>query len=301
MPELGAEVMGAHFETHVYHRHSHDTYSFGVTERGVQAFRCRGGAYASTAGLVMAFNPEDPHDGHAGEPGGFTYQMVHIDPEVVRDVATAGRRRGLPLFPVPLLDEPALAASVRSAARAMLDEGAGPLAAQEALDALVLTAIGRHAAGPDRDLAPDGGATGRVRDLLHAGYAGRLTADDLARAAGRSRFQVYRLFREQYGLSPSAYLRQLRLRAARRGLAAGQPPAAVAATTGFADQAHLTRWFRRAYGISPAQYQRNATPGSSPGYQLSGGSSSPDSSAASASALVACTTPSACSGGPYTV
>lgn len=259
-PDLGAEAMSAHFETHVYHRHSHDTYSFGVTEHGVQAFRCRGAAHASTTGLVMAFNPEDPHDGHAGEPGGFTYQMVHIDPEVVRDIAAAGRRRGLPLFPVPVLDEPALAAAVRSAARALLDEGSGPMAAQEALDALVLTAIGRHA-GPDRRPAPDGGTAGRVRDLLHAGYAVRLTADDLARAAGRSRFQVYRLFRERYGLPPSAYLRQLRLRAARRELAAGRPPAVVAATTGFADQAHLTRWFRRAYGVSPAQYQRNAIVG----------------------------------------
>jgi AraC-like DNA-binding protein len=99
-----------------------------------------------------------------------------------------------------------------------------------------------------------------VRDLLHARYAGPVTADELARAAGRSRFQVYRRFREQYGLSPSAYLRQLRLRAARRALAAGRPVAEVAAAAGFADQAHLTRWFRRTYGITPATY-RQGQPG----------------------------------------
>jgi hypothetical protein len=48
------EAMHAHFREHVYHRHSHDTYSFGVTESGAQSFTCRGAAYTSAAGMVMA-------------------------------------------------------------------------------------------------------------------------------------------------------------------------------------------------------------------------------------------------------
>jgi AraC-like DNA-binding protein len=31
------EAMHAHFQRHAYHRHSHETYSFGVTEDGVQS------------------------------------------------------------------------------------------------------------------------------------------------------------------------------------------------------------------------------------------------------------------------
>ena len=31
--------------------------------------------------MVMTFNPDDPHDGHAAGEGGFTYRMVHIWPE----------------------------------------------------------------------------------------------------------------------------------------------------------------------------------------------------------------------------
>ena len=58
-----------------------------------------------------------------------------------------------------------------------------------------------------------------------------------------------------YGVSPSEYQRQLRVREARRLLAAGVAPATAAAEAGFADQPHLTRWFRRYYGITPAAYR----------------------------------------------
>src|SRR5439155_19236606 len=74
------EAMHAHFTSHVYHRHSHESYSFGVTETGAQAFTCRHGRHVSASGMVMAFNPDDPHDGHAAVDGGFTYRMVHIWP-----------------------------------------------------------------------------------------------------------------------------------------------------------------------------------------------------------------------------
>src|ERR1039458_9421721 len=74
------EAMHAHFTSHVYHRHSHESYSFGVTEAGAQAFTCRRGRHVSGAGMVMIFNPDDPHDGHAAGDGGFTYLMVHIWP-----------------------------------------------------------------------------------------------------------------------------------------------------------------------------------------------------------------------------
>jgi AraC-like DNA-binding protein len=249
VPEVSAEAMAAHFVAHFYHKHSHDTYSFGVTEAGAQAFRCRGADHVSTAGLVMAFNPDDPHDGHAGDPAGFTYRMVHVDPQVF---GQAGLPR--PLFREPVIDDPPLAARVRRAASTLLGDP-DPLAAQEALDGLVLAAATRGS-GRLPSLAP--GPMEAVRELLHASYPDRFTADQLAEVTGGSRFQVYRLFRARYGLSPSDYLRQLRLRAARRALAAGEPVAAVAAATGFADQAHLTRWFRRAYGVTPAVYRRGA-------------------------------------------
>ena len=36
-PDGQLEAMHAHFRGHVYHRHSHETYSFGLTETGAAA------------------------------------------------------------------------------------------------------------------------------------------------------------------------------------------------------------------------------------------------------------------------
>jgi AraC-like DNA-binding protein len=260
--DLPVEIMRAHFVRHVYDRHSHDTYSFGVTEEGVQAFRCRGGAHASAAGMIMAFNPDDPHDGHAGASAGFTYGMLHLGTDLVAGVLAdaGGRPAGLPLFAEPVLDDGPLARRLRGLL-ALLD-GATRLETEELVTGVILAMVERHASRSVTLAAPAAGsAPSLVRDLLRDRFAEDLGADDLAGAVGLSRFQVSRQFKEAYGLPPSAYLRQVRLRQARRHLAAGAAIAEVAVATGFADQSHLTRWFRRTYGITPAVYQRGtATP-----------------------------------------
>jgi len=252
--------MHAHFHGHVYHRHSHETYSLGVTESGAQAFTCRGAGHVSTAGLVMAFNPDDPHDGHAATGNGFTYRMIHLAPDLLTDMFTElTGAAAMPLFAVPVITDRSLAGAIRRLHRSLTGP-ASPLEQSERLAAVAAHAA-RHAdrpgAGPARLTARDQArAAGRVRAFLSDGYAAQATLTDLAEVAGCSRFAAYRAFRLRFGLSPSDYQRQLRLRAARRALAGGAAVAEVAAVTGFADQAHLTRWFRRCYGITPGAYQR---------------------------------------------
>lgn len=245
-----AEAMHAHFTSHVYHRHSHETYSFGVTESGAQGFTCRNGRHVSGAGMVMTFNPDDPHDGHAAAEGGFTYRMVHVWPEFFAPAP-------LPLFRSPVLDDPAAAVALRRLFAALT----GPATSLERHKRLsgAVRLLTRHASSPEA--APEQvnsiHIATQVRDLIHDRADADLTADDLAEAAGCSRFAAYRAFSAAYGLAPSDYQRQLRIRKARRLLASGVAPAVAAAQAGFADQAHLTRWFRRYYGVTPGAYQRS--------------------------------------------
>jgi AraC-like DNA-binding protein len=275
------EAMHAHFTSHVYHRHSHESYSFGVTETGAQAFTCRNGRHVSGTGMVMAFNPDDPHDGHAAGDGGFTYRMVHIWPEFFASLT--GAARPLPLFRSPVLDDPATARSLRRLHLALTGPEAGATEL-ERYERLADTArlLVRYSSARDQAAEPAGTAgsdarvAARIRELLYDRYAAvdltapdltspdltspdltspDLTSTDLAAAAGCSRFAAYRAFHRVYGLAPSDYQRQLRVRAARRLLARDIAPAVAAAEAGFADQAHLTRWFRRYYGVTPGAYR----------------------------------------------
>jgi AraC-like DNA-binding protein len=259
------EAMYAHFERHVYHRHSHEHYSFGVTQDGAQSFRCRGTAHTSSTGMVMAFNPDDPHDGHPADELGFTYRIIHIGPALVAGVLAdlTGKGAALPLFAVPVHDDPVLARNLSALHRALLG-GASALRREELLAAAVSSMAGRASLRPGRATARSAGAAaGRLaaecaRQLITADPLADLTPAQLAGAAGCSRFALYRAFSAAYGLSPADYQRQLRLRIARQLIAAGRPLGAAAAEAGFADQSHLTRWFSRCYGITPGEYRQAA-------------------------------------------
>jgi AraC-like DNA-binding protein len=213
--------------------------------------------------MVMAFNPDDPHDGEAADHDGFTYRMVHVLPETVELILceSTGRPGRLPLFAQPVMRDDVAAESLRHLHAALRD--GTPLELDERLAAAVL-ALARSAStaatrlpAVDRVPAPAAAqVAGRVRALIDEAFAEDLGAAELAAAAGCSRYVVYRAFEAVHGLAPSEYQRQRRLRAARSLLKAGRGPAEAAAEVGFADQAHLTRWFVRSFGVTPAAYTR---------------------------------------------
>jgi AraC-like DNA-binding protein len=252
-------LLHAHYASHVYERHSHDVYGFGLTLGGAHAFNCRGASHVSTTGAVMALNPDDPHDGHACIPEGYTYRMIYVEPHRLADILAdaSGRACGLPLFDQPLIEDPVCAAFVEALHRAYAEPSAA-LEQESALMEAVLAFWTRHARGrPAGPAAGLGGAdVARARDYLHAHIADNVRVQDLARVTGLSRFHLSRRFQRCYGLPPHAYLLRLRLAEARRRLAQGEAPIEVASATGFADQSHLYKRFKGTYGITPGHFQR---------------------------------------------
>jgi len=262
-PEPGVELLRARMRRHVYERHAHDGYAIGVTEWGVQAFRCRGATHASTAGMVMAFNPDDPHDGHAGDEHGFAYRMLYVTPDAIRRVLedVADRRTPLPFFTMPVLADRQLGGLIAHA-HATLALPSSRLEREAAFAAMVRR-IAAHGGAASEARVPGRHerALDRVRERLHADPAEEIATQALADIAGMSRFQLCRQFHRCYGLPPHAYQLRLRLAEAKRLLAEGEPAAEVAAAVGFADQSHLNRRFKGAFGVTPGQFARAAQRG----------------------------------------
>jgi AraC-like DNA-binding protein len=255
----GVDLLRARYVTHRYGRHSHETYTFGLIEAGVEEFEYGSTLQRAGPGAVALLDPDVVHTGHAATAWGWAYRVLYPQVSVVTEVAAElGWRAGTPRFPQTVLYDPATATLLRSAHRAA--EWGDQLASSTLLTTALAGLLSAHAAagpasGPSPvPKAPD--AVGMVRDMLAERLADPPSLAELAALTGLSQFALLRAFRAATGLPPHAYLNQLRVRHARRLLDNGLPAAEVAARTGFADQAHLTRHFKRVVGVPPAAYQR---------------------------------------------
>jgi AraC-like DNA-binding protein len=77
---------------------------------------------------------------------------------------------------------------------------------------------------------------------------------------GLARETVARGFAAAYGVAPSVLRAELRARAAWLRITRGSDRLCeIAVDTGFADQAHMTRWIRRVTGAPPAAWRRNGS------------------------------------------
>ncbi|MGL6246505.1 AraC family ligand binding domain-containing protein [Pseudomonas sp.] len=261
--DTGIETLRAHFEGHAYDPHWHDSYLVGVTEQGVQQFNCRRARHQSTPGKVFMLEPGDIHDGEAPTEDGFTYRMLYLDPQWLERELSA-LFEGAPLnsqlsFATTLASDTRLSQAT-SLAFQTLHGGELKIVRETAIDTLLerLTSHlhwrARYGEDPRLPLVAQ-----KAREYLHANAHFDIGLDQLAAVTGVDRFRLTRAFKAAYGLAPHAYLVQLRLSKARRMLASGVQPAAVAVELGFADQSHLGRWFVRAYGLTPALYRKRCS------------------------------------------
>ena len=265
--------------TEPYAPHVHEEYAVGACTAGREVIRYRGTLHYAGPGSVVVLEPGEAHTGAPADPPDFTYRVMYpaaglLAEGLLAEGPLAGGRlaqgaRRLPRFREPVIADPGLAAELRRLHAAL---GAGlletaPLEAESRLSWLLGELVRRHAS-PSRDAGVPG--AGRVARLVMTQLADQLVSPpalaEIAAETGLSRYQLVRSFRTEVGMPPYAWLAQHRVSAARVLLERGCRPAEAAALTGFADQAHLTRWFRRVVGVTPGVY-RNSVQDRTPRYR----------------------------------
>jgi AraC-like DNA-binding protein len=188
---------------------------------------------------------------------------LHTRPAIIRQ---RGRQQGIlialtPLGARALLGVPAAAVSGEitdlgtvAPALAHLPErlaclSTGPTQRLELVERTLLAALG---ANEDAD---------RSWQAAHtlAAVTRTTRVQDAATLLGRSRRQVSGTFRAEFGITPKEYQRIVRFETSRRRLAAMADTgticlATVAATTGYADQAHLSREWQAMAGCPPTRW-----------------------------------------------
>jgi AraC-like DNA-binding protein len=243
---------------HEYRPHSHRTWTIAVVQRGAARFTVDRTRQRADAGELFVLEPEAVHTGMAAVPEGWAYKVLYVEPAIVHDWAD---RDG----PAPraarwvVFRDPKLQAALLSAHAALAQEPPGLAVEEKVLDAIARLAphLRGAAASPRRERS-EHAPVRRARRYLEDRWDQPVALAELARVAGLSRFELIRRFREQNGLTPHAFQRDLRIERARAMLGDGMPAAAVAAACGFADQPHLSRVFKRLVGVTPGTYARAA-------------------------------------------
>jgi two-component system response regulator YesN len=97
----------------------------------------------------------------------------------------------------------------------------------------------------------------RMRDFLSRRFATKVSAREVAEAAGLSVSRALHLFRQESGMSLSAYIAGQRVDYARYLLRnTDRSMAEIASECGFFDQSHFTKTFRAVEGMPPLRYRK---------------------------------------------
>jgi AraC family transcriptional regulator len=97
----------------------------------------------------------------------------------------------------------------------------------------------------------------RSKEMLAGDLTGETPLQEIAAACGLSISHFSRAFRKSTGLSPHAWLLQIRVESSKAMLRAGDTPLClIAMACGFADQSHFSKVFTRRVGLSPGAWRK---------------------------------------------
>jgi AraC family transcriptional regulator len=95
------------------------------------------------------------------------------------------------------------------------------------------------------------------REYIHGHVEGKLSLDDVAKAACLSRYHFHRLFSKVFEQTPHAYITDIRMTRAHSLLRSGLPVNEVCEAVGFTSTSTFGRRFRQRYHVAPGAVRRS--------------------------------------------
>jgi len=199
---------------------------------------------------------------------------LYIEPEWLKCFRPNWAASGAPGFferPVGELSPRIRRLSMDLAAMMLADPGASA-EQEQLLSDLMISVIERFTpwrrlsarlASVDLDRSRFDGRIRRAVGLMRAQPHTASNVGALAKEAGLSRAQFYRLFERSTRMTPHVYLNLLRMELAVQSVVHGEASfASVSDDLGFSAPSHFTRFFRDHAGVSPSEFRQVARMGS---------------------------------------
>jgi AraC-like DNA-binding protein len=233
-------------------------YLIGVIEKGQAKFTYQGEQFQIGGGSLLLIQPGEAFAGQGSVEHPRTFRMLHASPQFFqRSISVLTEQTSkLPHFIQPIEQNSILVDTFSKIHRALemphsrlerdswLLELISLLLQYCTLDAPQTLFYGRES---DR--------VKQVREFLMERFTENPSLEQLAALVNLSPYRLNRVFSQEIGVPPHAFLNQVRVWRAKAQLAKGIEIAQVAVETGFYDQAHLTRHFKRLLGYTPGILQ----------------------------------------------
>ena len=244
------------FATHA-HREGHLIFQVGGTPGHI---RVGEETHYLAEDTVVAVNPWEPHNFVPTDvDDGAKFFVLYVNADWFQPAHAGGR--GLAFGRTRIARTPAIARHVRRAAAMVC--GAPSLAGLDGELRQLIAACHDESWLQGAQTEPGAAITDfRVRKsikLLSDGPGAEIELDAIAREAGLSRPNFYKLFRAQTGVTPNLYLNTLLMEKALDALVmTAAPIAEIGADLGFSALSVFTRFFAGHVGMAPTDYRRAA-------------------------------------------
>ncbi|RKF22122.1 AraC family transcriptional regulator [Alginatibacterium sediminis] len=247
------ELRKAWASTACYHAHSHDEFSFGLIDQGSACYINGQRTHQIKTGDLVTINPNDVHSCNP-EQGFWSYRMLFIDTQWLGGLQQE-------LFNRQDQDYFQFLNDFESSRRlnyyfdtlvSSIEEDNSALDIESNLLSFLEHCFASEVTPIETTSLP---VLSRVRDKLLDQIDCNQQLVELAQEAGLSRYQLIRSFKQQYGLSPHAYLLDERIKRSKQMLKNGDTIIDISTRLGFADQAHFQRHFKSRLATTPKAYQ----------------------------------------------
>lgn len=253
----GMEVLSC-WDGHNFANHLHDGYVLWLNSEAGEHFSLQGCSDILPQGSIAIIEPGIIHANRPCSPEKRHLRSFYFSEKFYHDLhgKISGGERAVPLLQTCVIKDPLLWSACIDLHNLLF--GSKDLLQIESATVTVFAGLLHHRG--NRDYQSEFGYKNESRiqtviDFFHDNISGQFSLNELAELVHCGSYHLIRLFRQQVGMSPHAYLVQLRLEHARMMLERGESIAEAALSSGFSDQSHLTRKFKLRFGVTPGTYR----------------------------------------------
>lgn len=231
--------------------HCHAQFAIGVIENGTSAVSCQKRNFLVDSQHIVFFPPKVMHHCNPQNISVWKFKMLYIEKSWMETVFGSN-------IPSAVIIKRLSAMDVDTVKKIFLFlKSPADVSAKKCTLILLLNLIFTLAnTAIYENTIPMSKVATELKNYLENNYWQNVSLAEMTALINKTNFQLIRLFNRSYGLSPHAYLTQLRIARAKEMLKAGLTINNVALSLGFYDQSHFARAFKQYVGVTPLMYQQ---------------------------------------------